>query len=146
MDEIGSSTRRDISSARVTRRCVVFLTLAAGMLANTAASAATGEMLDGDGLYGAVATVSFLLMFVGSIALGFSLLRRPDMRLPAWTLVAILPALLLTILIAVSGSPWAHPAYVEALVCFGIAFIGLPPRRVDQRSPEVGPVLDPVRG
>ena len=138
----GSRLRRVIRLALI----VVFLTLAAGMLANTAASAATGEMLDGDGLYGAVATVSFLLMFVGSIALGFSLLRRPDMRLPAWTLVAILPALLLTILIAVSGSPWAHPAYVEALVCFGIAFIGLPPRRVDQRSPEVGPVLDPVRG
>lgn len=125
---------------------VAFLVLAGGMLVGTAVSAVTGEMLSGSGLYGGVANVSFLLHFLGSVALGFSLLRQPGMRLPAWTLIAILPVLGLTIVLGVLGSPWAHPAYAEALVCFGVAFIGLSARDATHpaRSPE--PLLDPVRG
>ncbi|MGD8202272.1 hypothetical protein ACQE98_16655 [Ornithinimicrobium sp. W1679] len=125
---------------------VVFLVLAGGMLVNTAVSAVTGEMLSGDGPYGVVAGISFLLHFLGSVALGFGLLRRPGMRLPAWTLIAVLPAVGLTILLGVLGSPWAHPAYAEALVCFGIAFIGVSSGRATHPMGAPEPLLDPVRG
>ena len=125
---------------------VAFLVLAGGMLADTAGSAMTGEMLAGNGLYGVVATVCFLIHFLGSIALGLGLLRRPGMRLPAWTLTAILPVVGLTIVLGVLGSPWAHPAYAEALVCFGIAFIGVSSGRATHPMGAPEPLLDPVRG
>lgn len=125
---------------------VALLVLAAGMLVSTTVSAVTGEMLSGDGPYGAVASASFLIHFLGSVALGFGLLRRPGMRLAAWTLIAVLPMIGLTIVLGVLGSPWAHPAYAEALVSFGLAFIGLSPQRVTHRAVSSEPVLDPLRG
>lgn len=125
---------------------VAFLVLAGGMLANTAVSAVTGEMLSGNGPYGVVASACFLLQFLGSVALGLGLLRRPGMRLPAWTLLAILPVIGLTIVLGVLGSPWAHPAYAEALVCFGIAFIGVSSGRATHPMGAPEPLLDPVRG
>lgn len=109
---------------------VVLATLAVTMLLGTGVSLATGEVPD-NALYEAVAGTAFLLMFVSSLALGISLLRRPGLRLAAWTLTGILAALGLTILLGALGSAWAHPAYVEVLASFGLAFVGLAPRLVE---------------
>ena len=87
-----------------------------------------------------MAGIAFLLMFVASLALGISLLRRPELRLAAWTLTGIIAALGLVILLGAIGSPWAHPAYVEVLAAFGLAFIALAPRHdVDAGETTVPP-------
>ena len=100
--------------------------LAVTLLIGTGVSVTTGEV-PANAVFEAVAGIAFLLMFVASLALGISLLRRPDLRLAAWTLTSIIAALGLTILLAAIGSPWAHPAYVEVLASFGLAFIALAP-------------------
>ncbi|MGC0144843.1 hypothetical protein [Pseudactinotalea sp. Z1732] len=106
---------------------LALVALAAGMLGSTAVSMVQGEVVD-SGALGALAGINFLLMFVGGVMLGFALLRRRELRPAAITLVAIVPAILLVILLAAVGSPWAHPAYAEVMVGFGLAFIGLTPR------------------
>jgi hypothetical protein len=126
--------RRQVDAGSRFRRVVrvvlslALLSLAVGMLGSTALSVATGEVVDA-GVLGVVVGIGFLLMFVCGAALGFSLLRRRELRLAALTLVAIVPAILLAVVLGVLGSPWAHPAYAEVAVGFGIAFIGLAPRR-----------------
>ncbi|MGA8046145.1 MAG: hypothetical protein WCA30_07745 [Dermatophilaceae bacterium] len=127
---------------RVVRRILTgaLLFLAVGMSAHTALSITAGEVND-NAVFGAVAGIALLLMILGSVTLGLSLLRRPDMRLPAWTLTAILPAIGLTIVLGVLGSPWAHPAYAETLVSFGLAFIGLTPRAASERPRAEGRLL-----
>lgn len=137
----GSRFRRVVRS--VLTGALLFL--AVGMFAHTALSMATGEVND-NAVFGAVAGIALLLMIVGSVTLGISLHRRPDMWLPAWTLSGILPAIGLTIVLGVLGSPWSHPAHAEALVSFGLAFIGLSPQRATHRAVSSEPVLNPLRG
>lgn len=120
-----------------------FAVLAVSMLIGTGLAVATGEAPD-NAVYGAVAGVAFLLMFVASLALGISLLRRPQLRLAAWTLTGILGALGLAILLGAIGNPWAHPAYVEVLASFGVAFIALAPQHVE--DPDGTTVGEPTTG
>lgn len=140
------SRRAEIDSGsrlrRVVRRVLTaaLLLLAVGMSAHTALSVAFGEVND-NAVFGAVAGIALLLMVLGSITLGISLLRRPDMQLPARTLTAVLPALGLTVLLGALGSAWAHPAYAETLVGFGLAFIGLTPRADDERARAADPLV-----
>ncbi len=146
------SWRAQIDGASRFRRAVrVALTatlavLAVTLLVGTGVSVATGEVPE-NAVYGAVAGIAFLLMFVASLALGIALLRRRELRLAAWTLTGILAALGLTILLGAMGSPWAHPAYIEVLASFGLAFIALAPRRVQDAdgSTEVEPTTDQQR-
>ena len=49
-----------------------------------------------------------------------------------------LPALGLAILLGAIGSPWAHPAYVEVLASFGLAFIALAPKHGEHWSAITG--------
>lgn len=123
---------------------LALLSLAMGMSASTAISAANGEVL-AEGIFGWVAGIGFLLMFLCGTMLGLSLLRRREFRLASWTLVGIVPAIGLALLLGTIGSPWAHPAYAEVCVGFGLAFIGLAPRR--QAAEETASVseLSPAR-
>ena len=136
----GSSRFRRL--VRVVLTCTLAV-LAATLLIGTGVAVATGEVVD-NAVFGTVAGIAFLLMFVASLALGISMLRRPDLRLAAWTLTAIIGALGLAILLGVIGSPWAHPAYVEVLASFGLAFIALSPRPAEDgdgttvRAPTTG--------
>jgi hypothetical protein len=89
---------------------------------------------------GVVATVAFLGMILSALALGPLLLRRPELRVGARVLTGLLPVLGLTILLAVLVPAFAHPAYLETTLHFGIALLGVgavstqvrDPRRVDQ--------------
>lgn len=122
---------------------VALTVLAVTLLIGTSVCVATGEVPD-NALFGAVAGAAFLLMFVASLALGISLLRRPGFRLAAGTLTAIIGALGLVSLLGAVASPWAHPAYVEVLAAFGLAFIALAPRHVEDAHGTT--VVEPTTG
>lgn len=137
----GSRFRRGV---RVTLS-LALLSLAAGMLGSTALSVADGEVLSA-GVLGALVGIGFLLMFVCGTMLGISLLRRRELRLASWTLAGIVPAIGFALLLGAIGSPWAHPAYAEVCVGFGLAFIGLAPRRQEAEGPASVSALSPARG
>lgn len=102
--------------------------MAAGMGGGAIYGAVTGDVPD-HSIYNAVGGTAFGLMFLGSIVLGLSLLRVHELRLAAWTLTGILGAFVLVIVLDAAGSRWAHPAYLEVLAAFGLAFIALAPPR-----------------
>lgn len=126
----GTSRFRHVVRVILTATLVV---LAVTMLIGTGVAVTTGEVVD-DTAFVAVAGIAFLVMFVASLLLGISLLRRSELRLAARTLTGILAALGLVILLGAIGSPWAHPAYVEAVASFGLAFIALAPRHGEDGS------------
>jgi len=71
-----------------------------------------------------VAGLSFLAMFLGGIALGLALWRCHDFRLESRLLVGIVGALGLVLLLAWIAPGFAHPAYLETMLHFGIATTG----------------------
>jgi hypothetical protein len=69
-------------------------------------------------------SVAFVATFLVPIVLGFSLIRRKELRLPVILLIS--PVVLLPLIIAVgSFSTWAHPAYLETAINFGVALLAL---------------------
>lgn len=76
--------------------------------------------------FGAAGGISFLLMFLFSSALGVTLVRRPEFRPAAVLLCSVVPVILLTVALALApfASGFAHPAYAETAVHFGIALLG----------------------
>ena len=75
--------------------------------------------------FGAVAGITFLAMFVLGAVLGGALLRRPDVRLPAALMVAVVPIIGLTFAVEALAPGWGHPGYAETALYLGIAFLGL---------------------
>ncbi|WP_448624551.1 hypothetical protein [Geodermatophilus sp. URMC 64] len=109
--DAGSAARRWIR--RVLAADLVVLAVGGAVSTATAAS-----------VLGAVAGVSFLLMFVLAVVLGATLLRRPETRGPATVLVATLPVIGLTFLVEALAPGWGHPAYAETAVYVGLALLG----------------------
>jgi hypothetical protein len=99
---------------------VLFLIVEPIMFATDADRAATPAVLSAAG------GAAFLLMFVLSFVLGLSLLRQSRLRPVVMMLLAIVPVLVLTILAEALGSGFAHPAYAEILVNFGVALLARP--------------------
>jgi hypothetical protein len=83
---------------------------------------------------GAVAGTAFAAMFVLSCALGISLLTRRELRPAAWLLSAQIPLLALTLLLAATGNPFAHPAYLEVASALGLALVGWPQQRPNRAA------------
>jgi hypothetical protein len=75
--------------------------------------------------FGAVAGITFIAMFVLGAALGATLLRRPDVRLPAVLLIAVVPLIPLTFALEALAPGWGHPGYAETALYMGIALLGL---------------------
>jgi len=141
---------------RVARGCrwVVLLslaTLAAGfvlvapVLAFTGIAAGTPHAI-----WGGIAGVAFIGMILGSLVLGLALLPSRALGVGARVLALMLPVAGLTALIAWLASGWAHPAYLETTLHFGLATLGLGTAAVltsaDARSPmslTADPVLRP---
>lgn len=71
-----------------------------------------------------VAGLSFLAMFLGGIALGAALWRRSGFHVESRLLVGIVGALGLVLLFAWLAPGFAHPAYMETMLHFGIAITG----------------------
>ena len=75
--------------------------------------------------FGAVAGVTFLAMFVLGAVLGGMLLRRPDVRVPAVLMAAVVPLIALTFAVDALAPGWGHPGYAETALYLGIALLGL---------------------
>jgi hypothetical protein len=95
-------------------------------------------LLDSE-VWGGVAGVTFILMFVLGVVLGATLLRRPDVRLPAVLMVAVVPVIGLTFALAALAPGWGHPGYAETALYLGIALLGT--RLADERAEERPPVM-----
>lgn len=74
--------------------------------------------------FGIVVGPAFALMFVAGVGLGLSLLRSPRMRYGAVSLAGVIPVLGLTALVAWLAPGFAHPAYAETAIHFGVALLG----------------------
>jgi hypothetical protein len=72
----------------------------------------------------AIGGISFLVMFVLSVALGLASVRQPHLRVAALVLISTVPLIGLAIGLGALGSSFAHPAYPEAAVYLGVALLG----------------------
>ncbi len=77
-----------------------------------------------------VVTAAFLGHFLAAVGLGFALRRRPEARPGSRILLAILPVIGLTVLVAWLAPTWAHPAYLEITTLLGVALLGADRRAV----------------
>jgi hypothetical protein len=77
-----------------------------------------------EGWVGGVAGFGFLGMFLGGFALGVALWRRPLFQFESRLLAGLPVALGLIILLAALAPGFAHPAYLEVPLHYGIALIG----------------------
>ena len=138
---------------RVARGCrwvvlVSLATLAPGFVLVAPVLAITG--LDAGtphAIWGVIAGVAFVAMILGSLVLGLALLPSRALGVGARVLALMLPVAGLTALIAWLASAWAHPAYLETTLHFGLATLGLGTaavlRSADARS-TMSPTADPV--
>lgn len=86
----------------------------------------------------AAAGISFAAMFLGGIALGVALWRHPEFSLESRLLVGVVGALGLVLLLAWLAPGFAHPAYMETMLHFGLATVGAGLRvRAGRRTPVV---------
>jgi hypothetical protein len=93
----------------------------------------SGVGVEALGAVGVVFTVAFLFMLVLPIMLGFTLIRRPELRLPAAFLIA--PVALLPLVFVLSNfTGFAHPGFAETAVNFGVALLGFAAARTAVRS------------
>lgn len=82
------------------------------------------DVEDAVSVFGVIGGPAFLLMFVAGFGLGLSLLRAPEMRYGAALLTAIIPMFGLLGLLAWLAPDFAHPAYAETALHFGVALLG----------------------
>ncbi len=82
-------------------------------------------------VYEPVIGITFGLQFLAAIGLGLSLLKHSETGVGSRILLAVVPVLGVTALLAVVAPAWAHPAYVETTTIIGTALLGTatPPRR-----------------
>ena len=85
-------------------------------------------------ILGVSMSVGFIGMILGSLILGPLLLRAPGLRTGARVLTAMLPVLGVTILLAFVANDWAHPAYLETALHFGLALLGVDAVRRGSRA------------
>jgi hypothetical protein len=100
--------------------------LAVGFVVVVPALALTGTEPDGAAgtLWGLAATIGFFGMILATLVLGAVVIRRNLLGIGGAVLRLLLPVAALTALLGVLGSPWAHPAYVEAVINIGLALVG----------------------
>ena len=95
-----------------------------------------------DAIWGGIAGVAFVGMILGSLVLGLALLPSRALGVGAHVLVLMLPVAGLTALIAWLASGWAHPAYLETTLHFGLATLGLGVAAVLTSADARAPMLD----
>ncbi|KGN31365.1 hypothetical protein N802_04545 [Knoellia sinensis KCTC 19936] len=89
-------------------------------------------------LGGPVIGVAFGLQFLAALGLGLSLVKRPETGVGSRILLAILPAIGVTVALAVFATDWAHPAYVETVTIIGTALLATSTRRASLDTPTSG--------
>ncbi len=82
----------------------------------------TGANAESLGAFEAGTTLLFFALLILPIVLGFAVLRQRTLRLPALLLAgSVVPFALMMVL--GEATPFAHPAYAEALALFGVALL-----------------------
>lgn len=76
-------------------------------------------------VWGGVATGMFIAMLAGALGLGLALVRNRSLGYGARILSAMLPVAALTVLVGWLAPDWAHPAYAETVLHFGLALLGV---------------------
>lgn len=102
----------------------------------------TGANESALGIFEIVPTILFFALLLLPVMLGVPLLRRRALRLPAILLAGSLLAVIGAF--AISASPFAHPAYAEAMALFGVAL--LPFALDDESAPRAARSARSVRG
>jgi hypothetical protein len=74
---------------------------------------------------GVLMSTGFAGLILGSLIIGPLLLRAPGLRTGARVLTAMVPVFALTLLLVWLAPGWAHPAYLETTLHFGIALLGV---------------------
>ncbi len=82
-------------------------------------------VVGGDGVLGALGTALFMPMLLVPAALALTMLAQGDRRPGAWLMAGSVPAVGAMALLASVAPNWAHPGYIEAVVNFGIALLGV---------------------
>jgi len=76
-------------------------------------------------VFGVLMSAGFFVLLLGSLVIGPLLLRAPGLRTGSRLLTAMLPILGVTIVLALVAAAWAHPAYLETTMHFGLALLGV---------------------
>ena len=76
------------------------------------------------GIVEIVATAAFIATLLIPVLLGFALIKRREFRVPVVFLLSPLAVFPLTLVLE-AVSTWAHPAYLETVVNFGVALLGV---------------------
>lgn len=128
--QVGPSIDRGGFSRWVRRLLAFSFVLFGGV---TLWSGFSGVGVEALGAAGIVFTVAFLFMLVLPILLGFALIRRAELRLPAAFLIA--PTLLLPLVFVLSNfTGFAHPGFAETAVNYGVALLGFAAAPIAARS------------
>ena len=76
-------------------------------------------------IWGGAATVMFIAMLAGALGLGLALVRNRPLGYGARMLSLLLPVAAVTALLGWLAPGWAHPAYAETVLHFGLALLGV---------------------
>ena len=68
--------------------------------------------------------LAFVGMLLGAPVLAIAVRRVPELRPGTLVLMAMVPILAVTILLGIAAPAFAHPAYLETAMAFGIALLG----------------------
>ena len=97
-------------------------------------------------IWGGVAGVGFAGMILGSLVLGLALIRNRRLGIGARVLSMMAPVLGLTLLLGWLDPGWAHPAYLETTLHFGIALLGVGATRAAGTTERSADQLVPLAG
>ncbi len=75
--------------------------------------------------WGWIAGIGFAGMILACLLLGIAVLRSNPLGYGGRLLGLLVPALGVTVLLGFLASDWAHPGYVETIVYFGVALLGV---------------------
>lgn len=64
-------------------------------------------------------------MILSCLLLGIAVLRSNPLGYGGRVLGLLVPALAVTVLLGFVASDWAHPGYVDTVIYFGVALIGV---------------------
>ncbi len=74
---------------------------------------------------GSVGSAAFLGMILSSLLLGLAVLRNNPLGIGGRILGAMAPVLGILVLLGFVANSWVHPAYLEVIINYGVALIGV---------------------
>ena len=84
--------------------------------------------------WGLIGTLLLLTLAIGSIVLGLAVLRNNPLGVGGRVLGALIPAVLLTVVLGFLAPTWGHPGYVETVMNFGMALVGVGAAKITHDS------------